>query len=356
MSDVELVARRAGLQHLGGDRPGIRRRRRGKGFSYVRDGSRRPLTQADRERISTLAIPPAWTDVWIAPEADAHLQATGVDAAGRKQYLYHPAWTEASAADKFEHLATVAERLPRLRQRVAVDLADDGPERGLATVVRLIDRGLIRPGSDRASDAVGATTLQAEHVEIDRGRIVLDFVGKSAVEQHIEIEDPDLADALTALLARSSFADVQIFAACVDQAIDASRVNRYLAEATGASVTAKDLRTWGASAAAVECLCDPLGGACDEPTQALRQMYVDVSERLGNTVAVCRSSYVAPLVVDAYEAGRLIREWQRSRAGRWMSRPERALARLLSAEQRSGPATRLRLGRRTERAGSPGSR
>lgn len=324
MIDPDEAAAQAGLLHLGDSRPGIRRRRRGRGFSYHRDRDGRPPGAAAMRRIEALVIPPAWRDVWIAPEADAHLQATGVDAAGRKQYLYHPEWTAATAAGKFDHLATVAACLPKMRRRVADDLAG-GEHHGVAIAVRLIDQGLVRPGS-AASEAVGATTLEVGHVEIDHGKVVLDFVGKSAVEQHIEVDDPDLAAALRSLLRRSSREDVRLFAASVDSAVDAARVNRYLAEATGESVTAKDLRTWGATAAAVECLCT--GKGCDR--DPVREMFAEVADRLGNTVAVCRTSYVAPTVIDAYESGELAVLWRSSRRGRWMDRSERALARLLT--------------------------
>lgn len=328
MSEAEAIAARAGLVHRTDDRPGIRRRRRGRGFSYEHDNGR-PVAAAARRRIATLAIPPAWRDVWIAPEGNAHLQATGFDAAGRKQYRYHPDWTEATAVEKFQRLAAIAEHLPDLRKQVAADLETDGPARPVATVVRLIDRALIRPGSGRSSEAVGATTLEVGHIEIEQGRIVLDFVGKSAVEQHVEIDDPDLAAALTALLARSTLEDVQVFAACVDGAVNASRVNRYLAECTDSTVTAKDLRTWGATAAAVECLCDP-PSCTDRPSDPVRRMLEDVSGLLGNTVAVCRTSYVAPVVVDAFADGTLEAAWRDSRKSRWLSRPERTLTRVLT--------------------------
>lgn len=320
MSDPNDIATRAGLLHRGDDRPGIHRRRRGRGFSYERDDAR-PIGDSTRRRIAELAIPPAWRDVWVAPERTAHLQATGVDAAGRKQYRYHPAWTEATAAAKFERLAEIGEHLPQLRRRVAADLESGGSDHGVATIVRLIDRSLIRPGA-ASSAAVGATTLEVGHVEIDHDRVVLDFVGKSAVEQHVEIDDPDLAEAMAALLERSSLDDVRIFAACVDQAVDAGAVNRYLGERAGIALTAKDLRTWGATAAAVECLCSA-------PTDAdVRAMYDDVAGLLGNTVAVCRASYVAPAVVDAFASGELERLWRGSRRSRWMTRAERTLARL----------------------------
>jgi len=321
--DADEIAHDAGLLHLGDDRPGIRRRRRGRGFSYERTGGdRRPIGAATRERIDALVILPAWRDVWIAPEADAHLQATGVDAAGRKQYRYHDAWTEAAALDKFEHLAVVGARLPRVRRRVAADLA--GGDADVAAVVRLIDRGLIRPGSDSATEAAGATTLAPDTIAVRRDRVVLDFVGKSAVEQHVEIDDADLADALRAILRRSSSDDECLFADCVERAVRAPHVNDYLAEASGAEITAKDLRTWGATAADVEVLCTA-GDDADGTA-----MYEQVAELLGNTPAVCRSSYVAPCVVDAHESGQLAPLWRRSRTSTWMTRAERTLTKFLT--------------------------
>ncbi len=329
------IARRAGLLYLADDRRGIGRRRRGSGFSYAgpRGGK---VAQVDLVRIKGLVIPPAWGDVWIAPEADAHLQATGVDDAGRKQYLYHRKWRESADAAKFDRLADFPPALAALRQRVARDLRAGHGDLLCATVTRLIDRCLIRPGSRRratSGDATGATDLGRANVEAAGRTVVLDFVGKSGVDQHVEVQDRVLSRVLAELLDAAD-EDEPLFRTERD-AVDARRLNVYIGQASRSEFTAKDFRTWGATVTVVAEL-GPNGRA--EPEMAAR----DVAEReraaiaaaadvLGNTAAVCRASYVAPAVVDAFESGELARHWRASRRGKWLSRAERATARVLDA-------------------------
>jgi len=329
-SSPARIADRAGLRYRPDDRPGIARRRRGRGFSYA--GPRRgTVSPEDRRRIQRLVIPPAWKHVWIAPEADAHLQATGFDDAGRKQYLYHEAWRQAADEAKFERLAEFGPALERLRRRVATDLAERNGHLLAATVTRLIDRCLIRPGTRRTSprgEAVGATSLGCTDVTIRGGLIVLDFVGKSGVDQHVEVRDRELARILSDLLDDAVGGD--LFASATGDTIDERRLNDYLAEATGTSFTAKDFRTWGATATVVgELAPSPVPSDDNDVATAERSAIALAADALGNSVAVCRSSYVAPAVLDAFESGVLARIWRASRRGRWLSRAERTTARAL---------------------------
>jgi DNA topoisomerase-1 len=268
--------------------------------------------------------------VWIAPEPDAHLQATGIDDAGRKQYLYHVRWREVADEEKFRRRADFAPALTALRKRVANDLQQRNGDLLCATAARLIDRCLIRPGSRRrnGSDASGATDLGGSEVTVDRGSVVLDFVGKSGVDQHVEVEDRVLARVLSELLDEAG--DGRPLFCAGDRAVDERRLNAYIAEASRSDFTAKDFRTWGATATVVSELgvADPDG---DIVAEVERGAIATAADALGNTVAVCRSSYVAPVVLEAFESGELARHWRQSRRGKWLSRAERATARVLDA-------------------------
>jgi DNA topoisomerase-1 len=328
-TDFRQLARRAGLRYRLDDRPGIERRRRGRGFSYAGPRGGR-ISPADLERIRGLVIPPAWTDVWIAPEPNAHLQATGIDAAGRKQYRYHTAWRDAADVAKFDRLAGFAPALAVLRQRVAHDLRARNGDLLCATVTRLIDRCLIRPGSRRptASDAAGATELGPAQVVAAGSTVVLDFVGKSGVDQHVEVHDRVLSRVLSELLDRTD--DGGALFCADDDAVDGRRLNAYIGEASRSDFTAKDFRTWGATATVV----GELGGAdstSGKPRVVERAAIAAAAEVLGNSVAVCKASYVAPAVLDSFESGELAHHWRVSRRGKWLSRAERATARVLDA-------------------------
>lgn len=332
--DAGEIAECAGLVHRGSDRPGIRRRRRGRGFSYVRpDGS--SVAQRERARIVAMAIPPAWSDVWVAPEPDSHLLATGLDDAGRRQHLYHPEWRRAADEAKFARLAGFGRGLERIRRRVDRDLAGATDDRLCAVVIRLIDRALLRPGgrSDAVDDAVGASTLGPGHVELHGGRVVLDFVGKSGVDHHVEFRDVDVARALARRLDEAGD-DETLFAGADGATVDARRLNRYMAETTRGPWTAKDLRTFGGTVVAVDSLAardrSSDGRDSTNAAAAVREAIVAASEALGNTPDVCRSSYVAPAVIEAFGNGRLEACWKRTRRGAWLSRAERTTDRLLA--------------------------
>ncbi|HEY3483887.1 MAG TPA: hypothetical protein VGK49_00830 [Ilumatobacteraceae bacterium] len=326
--EAARIAREAGLLYLPDDRPGIRRRRRGGGFSYV-EPSGRKVAAAERDRIAALAIPPAWTDVWIAPEADAHLVATGVDARGRKQYLYHPAWRAAADVAKFDRLASFGPGLVRLRRAVADDLRSLEPGWVCAALVRLIDDALIRPGDRRyfrTNGSVGATTLSPEHLSVSRQVVRLQFEGKGAVEHDIQIRDPLLARRISDLLDQAQPGQ-PIFADESDVPVDRARLNAYISAHAGAQFSAKDLRTWGATCLVARELVAVRDRDADE---CVRDAIAVAAEQLGNTPAVCRSSYVAPAVVDSFESGSLVDAWRRSRRTAWLSRVEQTVSRVLT--------------------------
>ena len=338
--DARAVAERAGLIHRLDDRPGIRRRRVGRGFTYLDHHGRRLEGEA-RRQVEGLAVPPAWVDVWISPEPDSHLLASGVDDEGRKQYLYHPDWIATANAVKFERLADFAGPLSALRSHVERTLRNAGRNGEddwiCAAVVRLIDHSLIRPGSFRRlrdRGTVGAVTLHSGHVETTGRRVRLRFVGKGDVEHDLEVDDPLLARRISALLDRTD-GDGPLFVDEAGATVDAPIVNRFIAEHAGPSYTAKDLRTWGATSLVADVLARARPGSVQDTYDAdhesrIRRAIESASERLGNTAAVCRSSYVAPAIVEAYRTGALDDAWRRSRRATWLSRSEQTVRRVLT--------------------------
>jgi DNA topoisomerase IB len=298
------------------NRPGFGRRRSGRGFVYL-DTSGRPLSdRAATERIKGLVIPPAWKDVWISPDDRGHIQATGVDAAGRTQYLYHPQWREQRDRAKFDHVLEVAERLPGLRDRLQRDLTHGHGlrrDRVLAAVVALLDLGMFRVGGSRSADrdedpSYGLSTLRPDHVRCREGCVILEFTGKSGVEHVSAVEDGEVCAVLRDLRRRRRGED-RLFAYW-DPAmrrwheVTATEINDYLRDVSGQDMTAKDFRTWHGTVRAAEAL-DEVG---PQPTKARRRKAVahamhEVADLLGNTPTVARASYVDPRVIDAYEAG-----------------------------------------------------
>jgi len=304
------VARDAGLRYSTDTRPGITRRRSGRGFSY-RDAD--GATVRDREvvaRIRALAIPPAWTDVWICPWPNGHLQASGRDARSRKQYRYHTQWHERRGTDKFDRMLAFAEALPRIRRRCDVDLARRGLPRQkvIAAVVRLLELTLIRVGNDeyaRLNRSFGLTTLRDRHARIDGAAVRFRFRGKSGQSHEVGLRDRRLAR----LIRRCQELPGQELFQFVDadgtvRDVTSDDVNAYLREASGGDFTAKDFRTWAGTVLAYRALraLQPGTGkvaAKRNVVEAIRQ----TADRLGNTPAVARGSYVHPAVLEAYLAG-----------------------------------------------------
>jgi DNA topoisomerase-1 len=306
------AAKEAGLRYSSDDRPGIRRRRRGRGFQYL-DADGRTITDAEeRARIEALAVPPAWTDVWICPSPKGHLQATGRDARGRKQYRYHPRWRELRDETKYDRMLAFAAALPRIRRRVDRDIARHAlsKPRVVATIVRLLDETGIRVGNDeyaRENGSFGLTTMRKRHVEVEGSRIAFRFRGKSGKTTDVDVTDPRVARVLRrceGLPGQHLFQYVGEDGEPVD--VDSDDVNAYLREIAGGDFTAKDFRTWTGTVLAAWAL-EELGEAGSQ-RQAKRQLVravESVAKELGNTPAVCRSAYVHPEVIETHLEGNL---------------------------------------------------
>ncbi len=291
--------------------PGVSRRARTKGFSYFGpDG--RPMHDKDTlARIRALAIPPAWQRVWICPRDDGHVQATGRDARGRKQYIYHPDWVAVRDANKFARMRAFGKALPVIRRRVAADLALPGipREKVLALVVRLLDATLIRIGNEqyaRANGSYGLTTLRSRHVEVSGAEIEFQFRGKGGIAHRVVLAEPKLARVVRRLLdlpGQELFRYVDADGA--PRPIDSADVNEYLRGIAGEDFSAKDFRTWYATRAALRGLerC-PVQSKTQARTE-VKRVLGEVARKLGNTPAICRKSYVHPIVIETYLAGEL---------------------------------------------------
>ncbi len=321
LADPQTAAAFAGLVYVSDDDPGIRRRRAGKGFFYLDAKGRKIADRTTLARIRALAIPPAWTDVWISPDPDGHLQATGRDAKGRKQYRYHAHFREARDGVKYDRLFDFAEGLPALRARIAQDMARRGlpREKVLATVVDLLEKTLIRIGNPdyaRQNESYGLTTLLTDHVEVDGTALRFSFKGKSGKQWNLQVRDRRIARVVKAcqeLPGQNLFGYVDEDGET--RAVTSADVNAYLREAAGRDISAKDVRTWaGTVAAAMEL------AAVDPPTSAAaakkqqRAAIARVAAKLGNTVAVCRSCYVHPAVLDLHASGALAGAFERPAA------------------------------------------
>lgn len=332
--DPQASARMAGLRYVSDEEPGIRRKRWGRGFTYV-DPQGQHITDDRRQRFEQLAIPPAWSDVWICPDEKGHIQATGRDAKGRKQYIYHPQWQEIRSETKFNRLLLFGDSLPQLRQQVDEDLRRHGMprERVLAAVVRLLQETLIRVGNSeymRENDSYGLTTLRMKHTEVNSRTVQFEFKGKSGKYQQLVVSDPRVARVVQQLQELPGY---ELFQYVDDEGrrrtVDSDDVNEYVRQATGRDFTAKEFRTWGATVAGVRCLRE-LGAPVEDANVA--SMYERVAEQLGNTVAVCRQYYVHPAVVRAYKENAFFEgcDEEEEYAGReWLSEHERFTLRLL---------------------------
>jgi DNA topoisomerase-1 len=309
-ADPEFSAASAGLRYVSDRQPGITRVRAGRRFIYTRlDGSRVRDT-ATLDRIRALGIPPAWRDVWISTAPNGHVQAVGRDARGRKQYRYHAEWTLLRGDVKFGRMLAFGKALPAIRRRVAADLKQPlrSREHVLATVVRLLERTLIRVGNDeyaRANRSYGLTTLQSRHVVVKGARVRFRFRAKSGVLQAVDLEDATLAKCVRRcqeLPGQTLFQYLDEDGAC--QSVDSGDVNAYVREVAGRDFSAKDFRTWAGTVVAATVLADIDAGP--DPGARLRAIVgaVDrVAACLGNTRAVCRRSYIHPAVLEAFQEG-----------------------------------------------------
>lgn len=333
-------ARAASLRYSSDQVPGIGRRRAGRGFAYAGPEGRTIHAPAVLERIRKLVIPPAWRDVWISPDPDGHLQATGRDARGRKQYKYHPRWRVVRDETKYGRMILFAHALPCLRRRAARDLSRPGlpREKVLAILVRLLEATLIRVGNEeyaRTNRSFGLTTLKGRHVEIDGSRIMFRFRGKGGVEHEICLDDRRMAR----LVRRVRDLPGQDLFQYQDErgapvSISSTDVNDYLREGCGSEFTAKDFRTWAGTLIAARGLTAERPAGETDTRQAAVDAAKRVARSLGNTVAVCRKSYIHPSVLAAYQDAALRSVWRRQRRGpvvRGLSVEENALLRFLEA-------------------------
>ena len=309
------AARAAGLVYVTDDEPGIHRRRAGKGFAYLAPNGRK-VSAPQVERIRKLAIPPAYTQVWICVHPRGHLQATGRDARRRKQYRYHPRWRRVRDLGKFGRMVQFGRALPALRRRLRQDLARPGlpREKVLALVVALLADTLIRVGNDeyaRSNRSFGLSTLRDRHARVARGAVRFRFRGKGGQEHEVALDDPRLAK----LVKRCQELPGQALFQYLDedgaaQPVDSGQVNDYIREAMGTDFTAKDFRTWGGTLDAIALFArTPLPARGGERALAQEQLRLvrEVAGRLGNTAAVCRASYIHPAVFDAWRDGSLQR-------------------------------------------------
>jgi DNA topoisomerase-1 len=329
--DPIASAKLAGLRYVHDSMPGIRRKRAGKSFSYIGvDGigvDGKPIHNHETlKRIKALAIPPAWTDVWICPSPRGHLQATGRDARGRKQYRYHPRWREVRDETKYHRMLAFGRALPGIRARVEHDLSLPGlpREKVLATIVRLLEATLIRVGNEeyaRENRSYGLTTMRNRHVDVEGSTIEFHFKGKSGLKHRIDVRDRKLAS----IVRRLRDLPGQHLFQYVDEDgdlrdVDSDDVNAYLHEIAGEEFTAKDFRTWAGTILAARALeeFETVDGDAQARKNVVRAIE-SVASRLGNTPAVCRKCYVHPEVINAYLEGttvRTIREHiARERAG-----------------------------------------
>lgn len=358
--DAAASARKAGLRYVHDREPGILRRRCGRGFAYRKPDGGVVRDRATLARIRSLAIPPAWTGVWICADEAGHLQATGRDAKGRKQYRYHAEFRAARDATKFGRMLELARELPRIRAHCQEALRAPGlpREKVVAAVLTLLDQTLVRVGNEeycRLNQSFGLTTLRDRHVRVRGARIELRFVGKSGKVCHVVVSDRRLARVIQRC---QDMPGEHLFEYVGDdgtaRSLGSSDVNDALRALTGRDVTAKDFRTWAGTVLAAQALAEL--GACATATRRARcvaEAYRRVAARLHNTAAVCRKSYVHPAVIAAYEEGRVLAApaagARSGRAHAGLRPEERALLALLAPAARPSPrrgarrATTLRL-------------
>jgi len=316
-SEQKKLVKQAGLRYTSDEMPGIRRKRAGRGFSYFDAAGRKIMDRAELARIKALATPPGWKDVWICPSPQGHLQVTGRDDKGRKQYLYHPFWRELRNRDKFDQMVAFGRALHAIREATDRHLRLHGliRERILAAVVRLLETTLVRVGNreyERQNQSFGLTTLKDEHLQVTGSVMHFRFRGKGGKEHSVKLHDRRLAKIIKRC---QDLPGHELFQYLDDNGelrlIDSSDVNSYLAEVTGQDFTAKDFRTWGGTVHAAVALLDL--GPFDSQTEADKkvvQAVKYVADHLGNKPATCRKYYIHPGILNAYLEQRLIQAMQ----------------------------------------------
>jgi DNA topoisomerase-1 len=313
--DPRDAAESAGLRYVSDEQPGIRRRKAGKGFTYVKPGGTKVTDEPTLKRIKTLAIPPAWTDVWICPDANGHIQATGRDAKGRKQYRYHATFREVRDGTKYEHMMAFAQALPEVRAKLKEHMALRGlpREKVLATVVHLLETTLIRVGNDdyaKQNKSYGLTTLRDQHVKVDGAELRFRFKGKSGKTWNLAVKDRRIAKIVKAC---QDLPGQELFQYIDDEGVQrdvtSADVNAYLKEVTGKDITAKDFRTWAGTVLAALALKE--FETFDTEAKAkknVRAAIERVASKLGNTPTICRKCYIHPEIMSSYVEGSLLLE------------------------------------------------
>ncbi|WP_207401712.1 DNA topoisomerase IB [Psychrobacter pygoscelis] len=330
--DYETLARQAKLRYVSDEEPGFSRQRWGRGFTYKDALGNTVKDKKLRRRFEALVIPPMWSEVWICEFENGHLQCTGRDDKGRKQYIYHELWDSVRDRAKFDAVIGFGEALPTLRAQIEQDLDSEQLSRRnvLAAVVKLLETTLIRVGNDRyakENSSYGLSTLRSKHVSETEEGLAFDFVGKSAKTHHIELQDERLIDIVQAC---SELPGYRIFKYIdeqgVKQVVDSSDVNDYLRQHTGHEYSAKDFRTWMASVLAASYLyqqSDEDTRTSEPGSKQREQCVVDmvkaVADKLGNTPSVCRASYIHPKVIESFLAASFIDGYKRARSGRTRS-------------------------------------
>ncbi|MBV9046007.1 MAG: DNA topoisomerase IB [Alphaproteobacteria bacterium] len=334
--DPQVSAAAVGLHYVSADGEGIRRKRAGKGFTYVDARGARITDKATLDRIHKLVLPPAWEDVWICPDPNGHLQATGIDARGRKQYRYNDEFRRHRETAKFEHILVFAQALPAIRERVAADMARKGlpREKVLATIVHLLETTLVRVGNAdyaKANGSYGLTTLRNPHVDVAGSALRFHFKGKSGKEWNLQVQDRRVAKVVRAC---QELPGQQLFEYRDDDGqvrrVDSTDVNAYLKEITGRDITAKDFRTWfGTVAAAIALHERGVGESATASKRTTREVIAQVSARLGNTPTICRKCYVHPEVLACYAGGELVLRVRQGTKKHALSPEESAVYRFL---------------------------
>ncbi|MCW2498395.1 MAG: topoisomerase [Frankiales bacterium] len=299
------------LRRVSPTSPGLHRVRRGRGFSYVDAGGNPVTDQATLARIEALVLPPAWTDVWVCPVASGHIQAVGTDAAGRRQYRYHDHWRLTRDLAKHERVLDFGALLPAVRRQVCVDLQRQGldRERVLSCAVRLLDLGFFRIGSEQyasKNQTFGLATMRKDHVSVSRGVVTFDYIAKSGKQRVQSLVEPEVGAVVQALKRRRGGGEELLAYRDGDRWVDvkSADINAHLRALTGGEFTAKDFRTWSATVlAAVGLAVSHDAGSVTARKRAVSRVVQEVAHYLGNTPAVCRSSYIDPRVIDLYDSG-----------------------------------------------------
>lgn len=338
MMDSIESAKEAGLKYVSDAEPGIRRKKRGKGFSYHDHEDRHIKCEETLSRIQALVIPPAWKDVWICRHHNGHLQVTGKDARSRKQYRYHEKWNELRNLTKFDRMLAFSKKLPNLKRTIEADLKRSGLplEKVVAAVIKTMLITQSRVGNEAyklENDTYGLTTIHNEHAEVRGSKIHLSFKGKSGVEHDITFSDPQISKIIKRC---QELPGEELFCYLNDDGnevdINSHHVNEYLKAATSEDFTAKDIRTWGGTCKAIEILVAECPGELSETKWKSRHVSVvkQTAAHLRNTVSVCRKYYIHPKILESDRSGELHSLWKTCRKCQNYEREERLLMRLLS--------------------------